>query len=355
MWLIHPVAIRVSISVQIMLKTTTIHVTPLSGGATKVEMFVLRAVVVAVASTFASSMPSEELDADRGLQVSVPPPGVAEEKGDDLLARVLASGEGKVVSLLESLLASLNVLLSEFGLPATSVVCAALAVTILAFVIIRKAGGADGGVGTSSTKRRVVLFLGPCGSGKTAMMHRLCHDRIVPTVTSMQSCTYLLTNDRASKSRPPVPLTDYPGHERLRGGLSQELHRAERVVFILDGSCLASQITAGAELLYDILSDPSMEGCRGLLIALNKSDLKEAKPARAKTLLQKEIEKLRSTRGTLGTQGEEDNLPHGLALGRPGQPFNLEIDSPCEVIMATCSAKDGTLESVRDFILSSTR
>lgn len=90
------------------------------------------------------------------------------------------------------------------------------------------------------------------------------------------------------------------------------------------------------------------------MLALNKSDVKEAKVSRAKILLQKELEKLRGTRGTLGTQGEEDAMPDVVTLGRPGQPFSLEVDSPCEVAIATCSVvEEGGLEPVAEFVRAS--
>lgn len=302
---------------------------------------------------------SERIDVSDGLLSAT---AIDEQASKDIgrvVAETLASEEGKAaaVSMVESFLASLNALLAEYGLPSASVLCAALAVPILAFALIgRFSGGSRSSVrgGLSSNRRRgVVLFLGPCSSGKTAMCYRLCNGTLAPTVTSMQSYTYdckrLTSNGKSTAS-----LIDYPGHERLQGGVGKELRRADRLVFVMDGSCLSSQVAAGAELLYDILTDASVEGCRGLLLVLNKSDLKEAKISRAKLLLQKEIEKLRGTRGTLGTQGEEDDIPTAMALGRPGQPFNLEIDSPCEVEIVTCSVvKEGGLDPVEDFVRAS--
>lgn len=265
------------------------------------------------------------------------------------------------LALLESLLASLDPFLAEHGLPSTSVVLGGVAVAVL-FLLFVSQVSIDGGGGSGLSKKRkgVVLFLGPCGSGKTAMCYRLSHGgggqaatSTVSTVTSMETCRYPCRPPRSS-SAATASLVDYPGHGRLRGGIGQELRGADRIVFMLDGSCLAAQVAAGAELLYDVLTDPSLEGCRGLMLALSKSDLKEAKAARAKMLLQKELENLRGTRGMLGTQGEEDNMPSALALGRPGQPFSLEVDSPCEVVVAGCSVvKEGGLESVLEFVRAS--
>lgn len=263
------------------------------------------------------------------------------------------------LSLLESLLASLDPFLAEHGLPSASLVLGGVAVAVLFLLFLSQVGIGGGGRSRSLKKRKgVVLFLGPCGSGKTAMCYRLSHGgepaaSIVSTTTSMEACRYPCSPGRSSSAATAL-LVDYPGHERLRGGVGQELRGADRVVFMLDGSCLAAQVAAGAELLYDVLADPSLEGCRGLMLALSKSDLKEAKASRAKMLLQKELDKLRGTREMLGTQGEEDDMPAAMTLGRPGQPFSLEVDSPCEVVIAGCSVvKEGGLESVLEFVRAS--
>ncbi|CAM9301895.1 unnamed protein product [Ectocarpus sp. 4 AP-2014] len=295
-----------------------------------------------------------------------------EEEIAGVVAQALASNSDKaaaVLSQLESLLASLESFLAEYGLPSASLVFPGVAIAIFLLVLLGKVGiGGGGGSGSSKNRKGVVLFLGPCGSGKTAMCYRLSHGGetgLVPTATSMEACRYPCSSGRLSEllarngngpssSARSGSLVDYPGHERLRGGVGEELRGADRVVFMLDGSCLATQVAAGAELLYDILTDPSLEGCRGLMLALNKSDVKEAKTSRAKTLLQKELDKLRGTRGMLGTQGEEGDIPVAMALGRPGQPFSLEVDSPCEVVVAGCSvAKEGGLDSVVDFVRAS--
>lgn len=354
-----------------MLTPTKIYVAPLQGSGgvavSTMDNWMLRTVPILLAAALGSSAATLGIDVDGYLTASVSSEemSIDENAGASaVVADLLVSGEDKAVSLLKywsqslsSFAGSFEMLLAEFGISGSSVVCVALAVTVLAFIFVRKAGGPSGG--GNSSKRMSVLFLGPCGAGKTAMMHRLCHDRIVSTVTSMQACHYLYRVNRnggeSGGSGPSASLVDYPGHERLRGGVREELRKAERVVFVLDGSCLAWQIAAAAELFYDVLSDPLMEGCRGLLVALNKSDVKEAKTSRAKALLQKEMEKLRGTRDTLGTQGEEDQMPAALALGRPGQPFSLEVDSPCEVVMAGCSVKDGSLDAVADFVRASAR
>lgn len=361
-----------------MLETTTLHVAPAAacrvGGSGGGGVGVVRhggSVVYLVLLLMAARSAGAEPDASINSGASDAGPDGGAIAG--IVEKALASNKenaAAALSMLESLLASLESFLAEYGLPSASLVCPAVAVAILFLLFLSKLGGGSG-VGSGSSKKRkgVVLFLGPCGSGKTAMCYRLSHGTnpaaapIVPTTTSMEACRYPCSGStinqlggRSGASSALASLVDYPGHERLRGGVGEELRGADRVVFMLDGSCLAAQVAAGAELLYDILTDPSIERCRGLMLALSKSDLKEAKASRAKTLLQKELDKLRGTRGMLGTQGEEDDMPTAMALGRPGQPFNLEVDSPCEVVVANCSAvKEGGLDAVVEFVGASLR
>ncbi|CAM9633354.1 unnamed protein product [Hapterophycus canaliculatus] len=369
-----------------MLETTTLHVAPAAsyrvsgggggdggGGGSRIVGHSSRVVYSLVLLLMAARSTSAEPDASIKSGTGASDAGPGEGSIAGIMAQTLNSNKenaAAALSLLESLLATLESFLAEYGLPSASFVCPAVAVAILFLLFLGKLGSGSGsGKGSSKKRKGVVLFLGPCGSGKTAMCYRLSHGinpaaaPIVSTTTSMEACTYPCSGStlnqlggRCGASTALASLVDYPGHERLRGGVGEELRGADRVVFLLDGSCLAAQVAAGAELLYDVLTDPSIEGCRGLMLALNKSDLKEAKASRAKMLLQKELDKLRSTRGMLGTQGEEDDMPVAMALGRPGQPFNLEVDSPCEVVVASCSAvKEGGLDAVVEFVGASLR
>lgn len=350
-----------------LLETTTVHVDPVAlhrvggdGGGGRGAVAKNRAtswlLLLLLIAGSTSAEPNTEASDTQPADVRVPVSGGVEQ--------ALASSKDNataVLSLLESLLASLDPFLAEHGLPSASFVLGGVAVAVLFLLFLGQVGiGGGGGTGSSKKRKGVVLFLGPCGSGKTTMCYRLSHGgapagSLVSTTTSMEACRYPC-RPGISSSAATASLVDYPGHERLRGGVGRELRGADRVVFMLDGSCLAAQVAAGAELLYDVLADPSIEGCRGLMIALSKSDIKEAKASRAKMLLQKELDKLRSTRGMLGSQGEEDDMPSAMALGRPGQPFSLEVDSPCEVAVAGCSVvKEGGLESVLEFVRASLR
>ncbi|KAG5176343.1 signal recognition particle receptor beta subunit-domain-containing protein [Tribonema minus] len=153
-------------------------------------------------------------------------------------------------------------------------------------------------------------------------------------------------------SKGSVTVTDFPGHERLRGGLRGELATSTAVIFMLDGTDLSSQVRLGGEMLYDILTDSSIERCKGLAIGCSKADLKVAKPDRVRAALTKELEQLRTTRWSIGMQGEEDTgRPNSfIPLGRQGQPLDLVVDCPCPLTVFTCSVKGEGLNAVRDFI-----
>lgn len=68
------------------------------------------------------------------------------------------------------------------------------------------------------------------------------------------------------------------------------------------------QVRAGIEMLYDILTDANIEHIKGLIIACNKSDLtgQAVKPDKVKASINKELDRLRTTRGTIGTHGIHD-------------------------------------------------
>jgi Signal recognition particle receptor beta subunit len=61
-------------------------------------------------------------------------------------------------------------------------------------------------------------------------------------------------------------------------------------------------VRVGSEMLYDILTDGSLERSKGLVIVCSKSDIsgKAVKPDKVQTAITKELERLRTTRGTLG-------------------------------------------------------
>ncbi|CAM9742330.1 unnamed protein product [Choristocarpus tenellus] len=329
-----------------LLITSVVEVTPAQ--PSRFRPWIVRA---AIALSLVALSNSEEVDVALGENDNS-----VLEVDAGAVSGVVSSGDHDGESFLESLLASLDsfpaLVLVQETLPSSTSrgLFLGMVLLLLIYSISRRCGK-----GMARGSRSGVLLLGPCGSGKTAMVHRLCHNRLVSTVTSMQAGRFEYRADPSTGASPFSPLVDYPGHERLRGGVAEELTRVERVVFVLDCSNLTAQVAAAAELLYDVLTDSTIESCEGILLACNKNDLRTVKLSRVKTLLERELDNLRGTSGTLETQGGEEQHLGAMSLGRPGQPFSLDIDSPCEVSMIACSVKDDNLGAVRDFIAATMR
>jgi signal recognition particle receptor subunit beta len=183
--------------------------------------------------------------------------------------------------------------------------------------------------------------LGCCGSGKTRLCYKVCTGDDVDTVTSMEAHS-LQMELPSSRS---VEVVDFPGHPRLRSGLAKELQSAHCIIFVVDSAALASTARAAAEMLFDVLTDPAIERCKGLLVVCNKSDKAPGRDSRVRAALTRELEALRGTRGTVA--GSDDNF---LPLGRHGQPLDLNIDSPCPLSIDTCSALSGNVSCVSNFV-----
>jgi signal recognition particle receptor subunit beta len=201
-----------------------------------------------------------------------------------------------------------------------------------------------------STKKDLVLLVGPCGGGKTVLAYRLQSDKVVLTVTSIKPHTVQLKADSA-KDGAGVSLVDFPGHPRLKSQLASDyLPRAKKVVFVLDAVSTMSKLREAAELMYDMFTDPCFENNGPpVLVACNKCDAPGALPAlRLKLKLQEEVEKIRKTRQSVQESNEAGSR---VVLGREGQPFSIDRDAPVEVTFEAVSAQAGTkLDVIKTFI-----
>ena len=152
----------------------------------------------------------------------------------------------------------------------------------------------------------------------------------------------------AGEDATKAKVIDFPGHRRLRGLLPSFLPRAKAIVFVVDSSAVGDQVTAVAELLYEILTDDAVQATTpALLFACNKQDQRLAKaPEKIRSMLEKEMTELQTTRASL-----EDTSDEGAAiLGRAGESFDFDEDSPCETSFAGCSALNAQLDPVMEFI-----
>jgi len=104
--------------------------------------------------------------------------------------------------------------------------------------------------------------------------------------------------------------------------------------------------------LFDLLSNSVINKRRiPILIACNKQDLLTAYKAQSvRSLLEKEIEKLRHTRSTVPSQQEESgSSAEDMSIGLEGEEFSMDhLELP--VSFAEISAKDGNIQKVVTFV-----
>ncbi|OQR97523.1 hypothetical protein ACHHYP_10754 [Achlya hypogyna] len=227
---------------------------------------------------------------------------------------------------------------------------AAGAALVLFFVLLKLCSG---GSGIRSSKRDIVLLVGPCGAGKTALFHRLRDGPTkVTTVTSMKETMEkfpLFDEENATFN-----ICDFPGHERMRSQAGQFYPIAKKIIFVVDSTTAndAGHIRKAAEFLYDIFTHPKVNDAGvPVMIACSKSDeTKAATSATVRSLLESELTQLKSTRASLEAHGEDDE---SIPLGRDNAPFAFDIDAPCEVTFENYSiVTPEALNPLLDFIMS---
>lgn len=87
-----------------------------------------------------------------------------------------------------------------------------------------------------------------------------------------------------------------------------------------------------------------------MLIACNKSEVVSAMtPQAIRESLEKELTQLKTTRSSLDTEGEEQDLST-VPVGRDGVPFQFDVDSPCEVTFVKASVKGDSINEVVAFM-----
>lgn len=103
--------------------------------------------------------------------------------------------------------------------------------------------------------------------------------------------------------------------------------------------------------LYDIFSNAKVNDLAPpMLIMCNKSDVASAMTTDAvREALEKELTQLKTTRSSLDTEGEEQDLST-VPVGRDGSAFQFAVDSPCEVTFAKASVKSDSINDVVAFM-----
>ena len=113
-----------------------------------------------------------------------------------------------------------NNALSEYGLSNFHIMLALLTI-LIGIVIIYLFRSKSG----STVKKDIVVILGPCGAGKTVLMHKLCTGEAPLTTTTMKAGNQMY----AKTGSEPIQVVDYPGHAKLRSQLAEFLLRGNIV------------------------------------------------------------------------------------------------------------------------------
>lgn len=188
-----------------------------------------------------------------------------------------------------------------------------------------------------------VLICGPSGAGKTAMWCALSgtKEEMTPTVTSFK------TNTAPDYDGHRYALVDFPGHNKLRQLLWQEINggAVQGLVFVVDLAGLQRSITETASFLLDLLL--LLEGSKlpakskRILIVGNKSDVFNAAGlAKMKLILTDELRQQKESRSRSVSDSNVD------LLGRVFDFDKLET----EVDFADVSVKRGSVKKVKDWL-----
>jgi len=158
-----------------------------------------------------------------------------------------------------------------------------------------------------------ILLAGLCDAGKTALFFRLRDGDLYSTHTSIKENegVFMLRSEKPAdyKKYKPVHIVDLPGHHRVRGRIQNFIQSVAGILFVIDAVSFPSQVREIAEYLYQLFTDTRIHKKRTpFLIVLNKSELINATTEiNTKDELEKELNKLRSTKRGVGGDKEEKN------------------------------------------------
>lgn len=120
-------------------------------------------------------------------------------------------------------------------------------------------------------KEDKVLIIGPCGSGKTALFHRLIYNSYYHTFTSMQINQHEYINN--SKKGKKLILIDIPGHRFLSKKIDGYLKETSGVIYMIDASDFIDHIKEITEQIMQVFQNRYFKSKKiPFVIACNKSD-----------------------------------------------------------------------------------
>ncbi len=248
--------------------------------------------------------------------------------------------------MLRSLVAPLEAMFPSLGSAGVLAVLVAL-VVIAATTVLLGCKRTVGAIVTPSGN--TVLVVGPMGTGKTTLFHRLVSGRLVQTVTS-QEPNVAAAYDIKGASNARVQLVDTPGHDSVWPDTRDRLAGARGVVFLVDSR--KPDPKECAKKLFELLSDPAAKAKRTpFLVACNKSELAGAQELKKiETDLAEELQFFEEAADDI-EDTEGNTIERSLfSSGASGDADFTFADSPCRVEFAKVSVKEGRLDPLYDFL-----
>ncbi|KAL7530295.1 hypothetical protein ACHAWF_003324 [Thalassiosira exigua] len=248
--------------------------------------------------------------------------------------------------------------------------------------VSKQRGNQDSGGYDPPPFRETVVLCGASNSGKTALLHYLCHGMEKEnawdppmTVTSLSAnvgyvCPWEGTHEDDKSGADAIRIIDYPGHPSLSSELTSMLFPSAtaRLVFAMDST---QPVAVGAALLYQSILTHSKvreswknEGKKlVILVVCTKNDAKGAKNyKRMKIQLRNELDKMRKVDlaikdgSSLG--GENGSLK--ATLNVKGKSIDLDNlgDVPASLHFIESgfgmSSGKGGLQAIHEFVLNGT-
>ncbi|KAL3699579.1 hypothetical protein R1sor_017601 [Riccia sorocarpa] len=216
---------------------------------------------------------------------------------------------------------------------------------LLVYLVIRGA--------LKGKKRDTVLLLGLSGAGKTALYYQLRDGSLHQgTVTSMEANEgrFVLNSEakeKKGKKMKPVHVVDVPGHPRLKPKIDEFLPQASGIVYMVDALDFMPQLRQTAEYLYDVLTKAWVVKRKiPVLLACNKIDKVTAHSMDfIRKQLEKEIEKLRTTRKTTS----DADVGTEISIGSETGPFQF-TQCANKISIVETSVLQGNIRDIEVFI-----
>jgi len=196
-------------------------------------------------------------------------------------------------------------------------------------------------------KGDILLIAGLCNSGKSALFGRLSSGEFLSTVTSMKANDNTIRIAGTTLQK-PIRVIDYPGHDRLREGLTKLLLKVAGVIFMVDANAEDETLRKSADLLYVLFTNKHLYNNQvPFHVACNKSEMLTCKPIEdIQNIIENELNEVRSSRTAAPGQEDQENE---IYLGIEKEKFTLS-QLPFPVTFESCSVKNNDIKKILQFV-----